>query len=144
MHTIDSPIESYSKCRVYFDGDQVFGVTPTKVLFNQIKFDSNTEWDATNKRFIVKTAGYYLIIGQINYANWTQMGWLMCYKNYNITPEVLIMIGDKNGSALYLNFTTISYLNVGDYVEMWGNVLGVNAHVYGGDSNTFFAIHRLS
>jgi len=144
MHTKQSPIESFSKCRVYFDGDQVFGVTPAKVLFNQINFDSDTVWDATNKRFVIKTTGYYLICGQINYANWKVYGWLEFYKNYNISPEVLVMIGGQNSTALYLNVTTICQLNVNDYVEMWGNVLGVNAHVYGGNSNTFFAIHRIS
>lgn len=131
-----------SKCRVYFDGDQIFGVYPTKVNFNNISYDINSEWDTVNKRFVAKEAGYYLITAQINYANFTNTGFLMCYYNYGLANQAnLTMLADKDG---YINLMDIRYLNVGDYIEIWGNVVGVNIHCWGGSSNTFFAIHRLS
>jgi len=133
-----------SKCRVYFDGNTTFAIgTPKKVPFNYINFDINTEWDATNKRFIVKEAGYYILTGQINWANYKSIGFLMFYRNYGLTgADSLLMIGGINTQALYLTGTTINYLNIGDYIEMWG--MASNGICYGGTTNTFFAIHRLS
>ena len=85
-----------------------------------------------------------LINGQINYANFTNYGYLMFYKNYGLPSAANIMqLGDKNGQALYLQATGIHNLLVNDYIEMWGLTLG-NTVCYGGSGNTFFAIHRLS
>jgi len=133
-----------SKCRVYFDGNTTFAIgTPKKVPFNYINFDINSEWDNTNKRFIVKESGYYLITGQINWANYKSVGFLMFYRNMGLpNQDSLLMIGGINTQALYLTGTTINYLNAGDYIEMWG--MASNGICYGGTANTFFAVHRLS
>lgn len=56
--------------------------------------------------------------------------------------EALLIIMSINTQALYLTGTTINYLNVGDYIEVWG--LASNAISYGGSSTMFFSVHRLS
>lgn len=72
---------------------------------------------------------------------------MMFYRNYipGSSPPVGEALLIKNGvmtTGLYLTGSTINYLNVGDYIEMWG--LASNAISYGGSSTMFFAIHRLS
>jgi len=131
-----------SRCRVYFDGTQNFAIgTPKKVTFNRINFDTNSEWDVVNNRFVVKEAGYYLLVGQLQWANYKSLGSMMFYRNYvpGSSPpvgEALLIIMSINTQALYLTGTTINYLNVGDYIEVWG--LASNAISYGGSSTMFF------
>jgi len=138
--------EILSKCRVYFDGTQNFAIgTPKKVIFNYINFDVNTEWDVTNNRFVVKESGYYLMIGQLQWANYkSKAGSMMFYRNYGLpgADALLIVMGSDTISGAYINGSTINYLNANDYVEVWG--LASTAVSYGGSSTMFFAIHRLS
>jgi hypothetical protein len=135
-----------SRVRVYFDGTQNFAIgTPKKVTFNYVNFDTNSEWDVANNRFVVKEAGYYLLVGQLQWANYkSKVGSMMFYRNYGLPggDALLINLGSDAYIGVYITGTTISYLNVGDYVEMWG--LASTAVSYGGSSTMFFAIHRLS
>jgi len=138
-----------TKLRVYFDGTQNFAIgTPKKVTFNNINYDVNSEWDATNNRFIAKEAGYYQISGKLQWANYkSKVGSMMFYRNYvpgsspPIGEALLIVLGSDNYTGAEVTGITINYLNVGDFVEMWG--LASNAVSYGGSSTMFFSIIRV-
>lgn len=89
--TVDDPgdtikIETaFDKAEVYIDAAANSTTAGTqKVPFDAVNFDTNSIWDATNKRFIPKKAGYY----QVNVR--------VCLASAN---NLVAMIG-KNGTAI--------------------------------------------
>lgn len=132
-----------SKCRVYFDGNFTFPMfTITKIPFNYINYDIDNEWDSVNYQFIIKTTGYYLITAQAQLANYKSLVGLYLMKN---NTSVLVLNKLISTYAWMGIAQTIEYLIAGDIIDVRIIPLGAsNGVMYGGDSNTFFAIHRLS
>jgi len=137
-----------SQGKVYFDGNQVVpAAVPTKITFNCVSFDNNSEWDVMNNRFVVKETGIYCVIGCILYPNLETVGGLQLLKNVGSPPDegaLFVWIGDTSGSGRQIQGVTTAQLNAGDYVEMWGTHMKFpSITLFGGESNTFLGIHRI-
>jgi hypothetical protein len=95
-----------------------------KVLFDDIIFDSNSEFDAVNKRFVSLYGGYYSI------NCWLNIGWVA---GNNVLPSIELRL---NGAIIQYVRTQVipaalgiaasgismSYLirlKIGDYIEIW-------------------------
>ena len=131
-----------SRFRVYFDGSQVIPrLALTKVTFNHVDFDDNSEWDAANNRFVVKEAGSYSIVGGLLLPNFTGFAFLQIVKN-NAAPKV--QYGKQSPQTCYLHVNTLVLLSANDYIDM--RVLHMSTGsitVSGGTDNTFFSAHRI-
>ena len=84
---------------------------------NQIKKDYAHGWDATNKRYVAKTAGKYLIIGNVQ---WTGLdngsSYASIIKNGNSVTNIGIVV--PNAYSLGPSVIGIVDLNIGDYVQL--------------------------
>ena len=132
-----------SQSKVYFDGNQtVPAAAPTKITFNNVSFDNNSEWDIVNNRFVAKEAGIYCVIGCILYPNLETIGGLYFMKNES--DPVFFWLGDPSGTGRQINGSTTVQLNAEDYIEMWGFHMAFPSIVLsGGETNTFFSVHRV-
>jgi hypothetical protein len=105
----------------------VTAATYTKVQFNSVNFDTDSDWNAANYRFIPSVAGYY----QFNLTILTQI-------ETNTDREIIGTIW-KNGSEAALAITalpayqvrgtaqvsSVIYMNgTTDYVEAYGYISG--------------------
>lgn len=133
-----------SAARAYLAGNQVISTeTWTKLLLTTENYDVQSEF--ANNKFTAKTAGFYLIIGNVEISTLgaNQLMYGAIYKNsiaqvYSNSPTSVIV-------SPYVSFSDIIYLNVDDYAELW------IYHTHGGDRNAdsgttqnFMAIHKLS
>lgn len=137
-----------SQGKVYFDGNQIVpAAVPTKITFNCVSFDNNSEWDVMNNRFVVKETGIYCVIGCIHYPNLVTVGGLQLLKNVGSPPDegaLFVWMGDTSGSGRQIQGVTTTQLNAGDYVEMWGTHMKFpSITLFGGESTTFLGIHRI-
>lgn len=118
------------------------GVT-TKVAFDTVEFDPYALWDAVNKRFIAKIAGYYRVFGAVRGGGATSTSTLFVYlyKNGSVYKTLgLIQSGSPTGDLQGIGSTLIQ-LNAGDYVEMDANVTGAGAITFSAvNVSTHFAI----
>ena len=97
-------------------------VTFTKVPINVVEYDTNSNFSNTNYRFTATIAGYYQVNGAISYEGSSAITRFIStiYRNNSEYKRG----GDF---ALNGNQTTVSsvvYLGVGDYVELYGYASG--------------------
>jgi len=132
-----------SRARAYKSSSQTLtgGVT-TKIALAAKNYDEHNEFDSTtNYRFTATKAGYYLVTAKLEV---TPDG---------VSTDVLVYIfkngANHAGNGIYrpwqthVQVTDIVYLDVGDYIEMYGFVnrtRPVSTH----SASTFMAIHKLS
>jgi len=136
-----------SKVCAYLGTDQTGVVTTTwtKVELDTTEFDVLSEFDTdTNNRFIAAKAGYYQVTGQLRIetiADGDYYG-LAIYKNGTRVSTIHIEVG--GGATTRLHTSKLLYLDVEDYVELWGrhNYAG-NRDFDAGLSETFLTIHRI-
>ena len=93
--------------------------TDTKISYNSVTFDSSTEWDTVNFRFVAKNSGYYQINTSYTWAASTASTttWLGLYKNgvsYSYVYGYKV-VNKVSGVSL----SDIAYLAVGDNIEIW-------------------------
>lgn len=95
-----------------------------KIPFNTVDYDTNSIWDATNKKATPKKAGYYLMTLRVRFGT---SGSMTVAANMPNTSTLLILGSDATqlasaGSAIhYFNGTT-------DYVEPSVYVTAVRAY----------------
>jgi len=95
--------------------------TWTKINLDVKDWDLNNEFDTTNHRFTVSQAGYYLIVGKIDfYALGTDIrGLINVYKNGSPSNVSLALWAGGN-ATMSMNCVGIEYLVANDYLELWG------------------------
>ena len=123
--------------------------TVTKIELNAVSYDKNSEFDIiTDHRFITNKAGYYLVIGQITWLPNDTPNYAVT-KIYKNGSRILDSYNTRPANSLYtsVNVSDVVYLDVGDYLELWGyqdNGAG-NVEVVVKDANrTFLTIHKIS
>lgn len=105
--------------------------TWTKVQMNATPtFDTNSEWDNVNHRFVAKQAGYYEITGQMYILSAVDS--IMSLKINGVNR---IYAGAGNSSNSLPNITDSIYLNVGDYVDLWIEHFAGGARTLANNSN---------
>lgn len=117
----------------------------TKCELDTKIFDTLTEFDiVTNNRFVTKSAGYYFCSGTVGHEGMGDADTVQCaiYVNGTRVSHTTLDIG---GSASPGTTTSkLVYLDVDDYVELWGrHTLGSNGEYDAGSSETFLTIHRV-
>ena len=90
------------------------GSTYTKLNFQTEDYDTNSNYDTTNMRFLPTVAGYYQLTGGFNGAS-TNVTQLLLYKNGSQSKYLAnASVGGLWGTILvYANGST-------DYFELWG------------------------
>jgi len=93
--------------------------TYTKVAFNTVDFDTNSDYSTTNRRFTPSIAGYYQINATVQFAaSATGRGIVNIYKNGSSARVIAIGLTSANqsnfpnASVIYCNGTT-------DYIECY-------------------------
>lgn len=108
---------SSTSSSVYASAQQTLAIGESKILYDTVEFDSQGQWDATDKRFVAKWAGTYRLSGST---------YLPSPAGQNLAADIY-----KNGSlvkrcfeypqvsdvALSLPFNVIVSLAIGDYLE---------------------------
>jgi hypothetical protein len=122
-------------------GQSLPKVTLTKLNFDTVDYDGNSEWSVANKQWVAKEAGYYLVAANLNMMNFVGYAILQVIKN-GVTP--VSEFSGKNGQALWLNSVNILYLNVGDTLDVRVmNASLVNATTGSGTANTYFCVAKM-
>jgi len=153
LEFIDPPSGGFtSKARAYRNSSAqvISNDISTKVQLNAETFDVDSEFDiATNYRFTAKTAGYYLVTGQIGYLYSSTVDGkrysCIIRKNNATAAENCCQSASSAQNYLRCNVSDIIYLGVNDYVELFtSHTSGVNASIANGSDITFLAVHKLS
>ena len=110
-----------NKCRVTKTSAQnIPNNALTKIELNNVSFDTDSEWDAVNYRFVAKTAGYYQMNAKVGFASTTGSGYAEAYIYVNGTEYSASSAYKTNTNIDYVVYTTdIAYLAVGGYIELW-------------------------
>jgi hypothetical protein len=109
----------------------------TKVTMNTEVFDTASNFDTTNSRFLPTTAGYYQINGNLDLELTASGRWFLAlYKNGTLAHyfAATTTSGDEiMGSSvlMYLNGTT-------DYVELYARGTAGTPTIYAGATQTYF------
>jgi len=109
----------------------------TKVTMNTEVFDTASNFDTTNSRFLPTTAGYYQINGNLDLELTASGRWFLAlYKNGTLSHyfAATTTSGDEiMGSSvlMYLNGTT-------DYVELYARGTAGSPTIYAGATQTYF------
>ena len=91
----------------------------TKVLFNTVSFDTNSNYSTANSRFQPTVAGYYYITAQANLGI-TGNANPFLYKNGSAYIYGPVCVGWSGISGTTANITAFLYLNGStDYVEFY-------------------------
>lgn len=157
-----------SRTRVYRSGtNQSIPVsTETKVLFNSTTFDSKSEFDGTNYRFVAKVAGYYQVNGRVRFdmspngtvSNDNAYFSIAIYKYssgtsnpYSYGNRLGLDLSGVNNNSIKNNsglvVSDIIYLQAGEGVEIWvyqnANSTGVDL-INDTGSECYLSIHKVS
>ena len=103
----------------------ITAVTYTKVQFNSVNFDTSSDWDAANYRFLPTVAGYYQI--NINLALQTSTGaWGegigVIYKNG--LEQAWNASNTGSNTRVSTSVSTVVYLNGStDYIEAYAYII---------------------
>lgn len=102
----------------------VASATPTKIAFDVVDFDTLSEWDVANNRFVAIEGGYFLVHGQVSWSNLfgptaetielevRKNGVLLAYQGLEDKPGTISVMDGIQVQALV-------HLAPGDYLELW-------------------------
>jgi len=146
--TIYAAITDPSRVRAYMaTTDQtISNDTLTKIQLNAKDYDSQDEFDeVTNFRFTAKKTGYYLILGSLYWNSAVDQCRLSTYIYKNGSACTVGVTNASGTSVTFSRVSDIQYLNVNDYIELWGyQNSGGNISISANTIGTFMAIHKLS
>lgn len=110
-----------NKCRVTKTSAQnIPNNSLTKVQLNSVSFDTDTEWNAVNYRFVAKTAGYYSFSAKTGYASTTANGYSETYVYVNGVEYSACSFYKNSTNIDFVLYTTdVVYLDVDGYIELW-------------------------
>lgn len=122
-------------------------VTPAKVTaYDTVIYDTGAGWDNTNKRFVPKTPGYYLVQYAIYTANTTWaangIGNARVLKNGNSTP-VGLSGGVSSSLSISIATTVVQMNGFTDYVELYYFAVNVTTPVFGSTWTSPFRIMQV-
>ena len=114
----------------------------TKVACNTEEFDTNSNYDTTNYRFIPQVAGYYQVTGNIyfNSASGNSLVVVAIYKNGSVAKYGSFTYPASAPAATFANATAIIYCNgTTDYLELYGYLLATTSPSFvAGSTSTYF------
>jgi hypothetical protein len=107
----------------YKSGDQSFSQnTWTKGTFTLEEYDTNSNYDTTNSRFLPTVAGYYQISCNGYLLN-SSDSYMQLYRNgASMSPTQFYVNAGFSFTQFHLAFSNLIYLNGStDYLELWFN-----------------------
>lgn len=149
----ENAVVTQSKARAYMNSNQsVATATWTKMNLDTESFDIGSDFDTTNKRFVARVTGYYVIIGKVSALDTGGSGVQLIaglFKNAGGTFTTPIQSNKSYAGAATDDpatmVVTIEYLTANDYIELCGyHTYGSNRTFYSGAHETFMAVHLLS
>jgi hypothetical protein len=105
----------------YKSGNQSFSSsTWTKGTFTLEEYDTNSNYDTTNSKFLPTVAGYYQISCN-GYLNGGSDNYMQLYKNgASLSPTQFYVNAGFSITTFHLTFSNLIYLNGStDYLELW-------------------------
>ena len=110
--------------------------TITKLQFNTETFDTNSNYDTTNYRFLPTVAGYYQINLNAEYSAQTGIQNVSIYKNGSRVASGAFLNSSSAGTGMS-STSVLTYLNgTTDYVEAYGYTTSAST-CYAGSSSQF-------
>lgn len=111
--------------------------TPTKIIFQQKEFDTNTNFDnTTNYRFTPTVAGYYQINAAVQVAGSSSSLYAMIYKNGS-QLKIGSLVAAVGGSPISFVGAIINFNGTTDYVEIYATT-GSSLATQPGQPVTYF------
>jgi hypothetical protein len=105
----------------YKSGNQSFSAnTWTKGTFTLEEYDTNSNYDTTNSKFLPTVAGYYQISCN-GYLSGGSDNYMQLYKNgAGLSPTQFYVNAAFSITNFHLTFSNLIYLNGStDYLELW-------------------------
>ncbi|MEZ4816572.1 MAG: hypothetical protein R2776_01165 [Flavobacteriaceae bacterium] len=127
--------------RALLSASQLLPSGTTKILFDATLFDTNTDFDTTNNRFVAPRDGYYRVNCAVAASNSSAGGLFL-----NIYKNGVIYQRDNLGTSANSQFKTIHgivALNAGEYVEIFVAASPANYSVSSNAAYTFFEIQEI-
>ena len=144
---VDDSREPYARIFSTAAQDNLTDVTWTKIVLDTDTFDFSTITDLSNNKITPGVAGYYVVIGQITYANVIaeKTYAAQIYKNGS---TAMTTRNQQNGAAVTdvsVMVCDVLLLDADDYVQLRGYVnCGVaTVDINVGTTDTFLVLYRL-
>ncbi len=143
-----NPCKNAIGFRAQLTSDQTFPSNViTKVLFNNLISNINSNYDTINSRFICEVPGYYNIKASCESDSITSGSAVIetfIYKNSVSISSNSITITDitANEEALFGNPSYFGFLNIGDIIEIFSTIVNPAAPVTA-DVSTYFEAFRV-
>lgn len=127
-------------CRAYLNQAQNLS-TEAKILLNAENFDTGSDFDTTNSRFVVPVTGYYQVSAAIRVSNLDANGALICsiFVNgsvYARGANFSTTAADDPSSVI----NSLVFATAGQYIELYGLASTSEALTTGSDW-CFMSIH---
>lgn len=121
--------------------------TWTKINFDGTDYDTTSDFDVVNHKWVCSEAGIYLIVNNLAIADLLadRIGNMIIKVNGNFQGG-FVSIAHATTTSLRLSSNDILSLSVNDYVELFVfHTHGANRNIIGGlPYGTYLAIHNLS
>lgn len=114
--------------------------SPTKVAFDTKTFDTGSNFDLTNNRFIAPVAGFYYFGSTIaaTISN-NIISYVALYKNGSLNKVLSRALQSSGGNAdVALSGGSIIQLSASDYVEVYYQGTNANGAITGSDRTFFY------
>jgi hypothetical protein len=141
----DIGITTNPAARAYLSATQTVTTgTTVKVAFNTESFDITSNFDTTNNKFTVPSAGRYLIVVHIlmDIINVANLGCHIYVNNFSVSQH---LHDNATANDQSFDFTDILNLSANDYIEIFfNNNTGADIGLFGGYSYfSYVAINKL-
>lgn len=120
--------------------------TATLVDLTAESYDPNSNFDTTNKKYVVPVTGYYFIHGKIRFTQVIADKNYQCLIYNNGSAIVYTSAHSSNTNGMTADSFAIRYLTANDEIQLYAlaNVGANTVDIWYGDSNTYLEIILLS
>jgi len=129
--------------RAYLSANQsISNTTFTKVHFNTKVYDTTSDFDTSNYRFVPSVAGYYYVHGAVRYNNGLD-GKVLVSQIFKNGSATIAFEGSSNSTDSSTQMSVIVYMNgTTDYLEFYTyHNYGSATNIYGGITLGVFESH---
>lgn len=148
--TLTDPLVSNKyKARAYLptaSQENIATNTLTLVNLTAESYDPNSNYDTTNKKYVVPIDGYYLVNASIRFTQVIADGAYQCIVGKNGSGVNYSSFHSSNANGISVNSSRILYLEAGDEISLYCFlVVGANTvDIYFGETNTYLEITLIS
>ena len=131
--------------RAYIGSTQsISNTTFTKVNFNTTVYDTTSDFDTSNYRFVPSVSGYYHVHGAIRYDGSTD-GKVLVSQIYKNGSNNVAFEGASNGTDSSTQMSVVVYMNgTTDYLEFYTyHNYGVATNIFSGSTLGVFEAHLI-